>query len=87
MGPRKLSRDINMNHQYKIYKKRDIFMILEFIENYGSKSGTIWDIEKLKKSLQKFKQNELPYENKEERIESFHRTKKWLYENHPELLI
>jgi hypothetical protein len=44
-------------------------------------------MDKLKKSLSELEKDDFSYGGKEEKIKSLQRTKNWLYQNHPELLI
>ena len=77
MGNRKSSRVINMSYNYVIISK---IQVAEFKNENQSKFGYYWGINSLRKDSNIFlKDNET--------TESFNRTKKWLIENHPELLI
>ena len=90
MVKRKSSRVANMilrQYQYQFEKEGDKLRVFEFTDTYGSRIGMIWDMDKLKKSLSELEKDDFPYDNKEEKIKSLQRTKNWLYENHPELLI
>jgi hypothetical protein len=90
MDSRKSSGVANMilrQYQYQFEKEGDKLRVFEFIDTYGSRIGMIWDMDKLKKSLSQLEKDDFLYVNKEEKIKSLQRTKNWLYENHPEILI
>jgi hypothetical protein len=65
-----------MNYNYVIISK---IQVAEFKNENESKIGYYWGINSLINSNIFLKDNES--------IESFNRTKKWLIDNHPELLI
>ena len=75
------------NYEYQIEKEDNKLRIFEFINIYGSRIGLIWDMDKLKKSLSEFEKNDFLHGDKEQKIKSFQRTKNWLYENYPELIL
>jgi len=75
------------NYQYQFEKEDNKLRVFEFIDTYGSRSGLIWDMDKLKKSLSGLEKDDFSYGGKEEKIKSLQRTKNWLYQNHPEILI
>jgi hypothetical protein len=75
------------NYQYEFEKEDNKLLVFEFTDTYGSRSGLIWNMDKLKKSLSELEKDDYPYGDKEERIRSLQRTKNWLYKNHPEILI
>lgn len=76
MGFRKSSGVNDMNYNYVIISRTQI---AEFKNENESKFGYYWGINSLTNSNLFLKNNDS--------IESFNRTKKWLFENHPELLI
>jgi hypothetical protein len=65
-----------MNYNYVIISR---IQIAEFKNENESKFGYYWGINSLINSNLFLKDNES--------IESFNRTKKWLQENHPELML
>ena len=71
----KSSRTISMNHVYKIHQEREEIYVQEL---RGEEIDFEWHINKLKNSV---------IVNKGKWNKSFIRTKNWLKENHPELLI
>ena len=76
------------NYQYQIEKENDKIRIFEFTSTYGSRIGSLWDINNLKKTLQEFEKSDFPYKDKEEQIKaSFQRTKHWVMENFPEYFL
>jgi len=75
------------NYQYQIEKENNEIRVFEFISTHGSRTGKIWDIDKLKKSLDELDKNKFLSRDIEDVISSFKRTKKWFQENHPELLL
>jgi carboxylesterase type B len=75
------------NYQYEIEKKNNEIRVFEFISTHGSRVGTLWDIDKLKKSLDELDKNKFLSRDIEDVISSFKRTKEWVLKNHPELLL
>jgi len=76
MDKRKSSRIHDMKYSYRIITINQ--SVIEYINDFSS---FIWDVKLLANNEEKIK-----IESKIE-SKSFNRTKKWLQENHPELLI
>jgi hypothetical protein len=75
------------NYQYQIEKENNGIRVFEFISTHGSRVGTLWDIDKLQKSLDELDKDKFRSRDIEDIISSFKRTKKWFQENYPELLL
>jgi len=78
MGTRKSSGVINMNYSYEIYDFLDSNATISEIINNKFKNWT-FNLSELKNHHKRFVSNE--------HLKCYERTRKWMKENHPELLI
>lgn len=77
---------VNMNkYNYEIYKKNKFLIIKEKIND--SQSFNSWEVNEFIPNNFNFSSETKIISSKEEYLNSYNRTKKWLKENHPELLI
>ena len=75
------------NYQYQIEKENNGIRVFEFISTHGSRVGTLWDIDKLQKSLDELYKDKFLSRDIEDVISSLVRTGKWMEDNYPELLL
>lgn len=72
-------------YNYEIYKKNKFLIIKEKIND--SQSFNSWEVNEFIPNNFNFSSETKIISSKEEYLNSYNRTKKWLKENHPELLI
>jgi hypothetical protein len=90
VGVKTLSGDVTMKYEYEIIMDYGHMLIEEAHDLptfcYKSQMCRRWEIHRLKKSVEEIRK-EIPYGSKKEPISSFKRTRDWVLQTHPELLL